>query len=734
MRTPLLAFSISLCLALPARCSPLWKYFSVDGRSQVNQGIDRTESCNVSGRQSYALPNRSFGWAAISCDGRWVVLVNNWEMIRFDRGQESCRAPIPLALLGRLAGGWVSEDGSVCYLETSSEDLWCWRPGGGCSQVEESQLPQILAQPGVSPDAALRIAVQHRVSLPAQTVRAWHQQRVDPYPTFTGTELASMPHPLQAYDAWKGGATHEVIRGHFVTPWNVGGKPAILAFWKACGRHLPRRLITEPEWQQLERAIDAPGSDTVSIIQMLAWGGRVRLTPRIAAALASAMKDERTEGLSLGDVLALGCAERPEKVLEHLSWRGSQADEEDDNWDSYILLFQHIDCPAAVPGLIRLVSSPDHSIAARRALWHQLRVDLGSDPSAWEAWVRQAHHGVEERGRALLASGDPAGLLWLGRSDSEQVASAQGQPRLVAVVGVPEWSQNPWVRDSRVGIGELGRFGWAQPAQNWCWEGRTGTPCHPLPRPAFIAQVEADTGRVTAYPRQAFDGMALPTGERPGFTWSPDPRGAYQLGPARLRASLDSPTYLVIEPANVPHPVEPTSWERRSEIGARLNIHLEELAVPPGPGLDLAAASQGELLLLDPESLTARHTLHGLGRVSGLAFDPSGRHLAVLCPKELRVYDLQPRLGWTPTDRQLLSELWTGMRLQGGGAVALSPDEYWNRVRTWERTTGCSWWDGQPPLPRRKLPISAESAAGIGSLALLVAVLWFYRRQRSLRE
>ena len=74
-------------------------------------------------------------------------------------------------------------------------------------------------------------------------------------------------------------------------------------------------------------------------------------------------------------------------------------------------LFTGIDCPAAVPGLIRQLAVAERNSLVRKALWRQLRVDLGPEPRAWEDWLSRSHHDPAEGGQALLQAGDPSGLL-----------------------------------------------------------------------------------------------------------------------------------------------------------------------------------------------------------------------------------------------------------------------------------------------------------------------------------
>jgi hypothetical protein len=148
----------------------------------------------------------------------------------------------------------------------------------------------------------------------------------------------------------------------------------------------------------------------------------------------------------------------------------------------------------------------------------------------------------------------------------------------------------------------------------------------------------------------------------------------------------------------------------------------------------LAIGTENELVLLHLPDLKVEQIIRGLGPVNGLAYSPDGSLLAVALQDEIRVY--QTKTPW-PTqegqDPQLLSELWTGMRLSGGAAVRLSEAEFKQRLARWKSETGSDWWDGCPkPVSqpgRAELPPLALAGLAV-SASFLGYSLWQRRRSR----
>ena len=147
----------------------------------------------------------------------------------------------------------------------------------------------------------------------------------------------------------------------------------------------------------------------------------------------------------------------------------------------------------------------------------------------------------------------------------------------------------------------------------------------------------------------------------------------------------------------------------------------------------LAVGGENELVLMHLPDLKVEQIIRGLGQVNGLAYSPDGSLLAVALQDEIRVY--QTNSPW-PTqegqDPQLLSELWTGMRLSGGAAVRLSEAEFKQRLARWKSETGSDWWDGCPkPVSQPELPPLALAGLAV-SASFLGYSLWQRRRFRPL--
>ena len=106
VRTFLLCF---LCLQRPCWGTFVCPYSSTDGASMVTvfvSGGFSLSSVQVNGPRNYPLPGGWWDWTGITCDGSKVALVSKWELAFFTQGEESSRALLPLALVGRVQGGW----------------------------------------------------------------------------------------------------------------------------------------------------------------------------------------------------------------------------------------------------------------------------------------------------------------------------------------------------------------------------------------------------------------------------------------------------------------------------------------------------------------------------------------------------------------------------------------------------------------------------------------------------
>lgn len=156
---------------------------------------------------------------------------------------------------------------------------------------------------------------------------------------------------------------------------------------------------------------------------------------------------------------------------------------------------------------------------------------------------------------------------------------------------------------------------------------------------------------------------------------------------------------------------------------AELDDALHRLGVDPnflgelklyamhGPGLELASIIQ--YYQSRPELL--EHALgvrKGASRTLPFWFKDAaaGRQKALTLLAdfpEIPVWDLDPPQNFMldEQDRQLLTELWTGARLQDGMAVPLSAPEFWSRSRRWKS----NWFEGPRPVKS-----NGTHGAGIG--------------------
>lgn len=98
--------------------------------------------------------------------------------------------------------------------------------------------------------------------------------------------------------------------------------------------------------------------------------------------------------------------------------------------DDHVLeLFSRVSSPAAIPSLLRSVSSE----AGHRALVHQARVDFGEDRKAWDDWYRDYRSRAGHPRSALHRSDPSSELLWKGALQQLTPASLSNQMRLHAL-------------------------------------------------------------------------------------------------------------------------------------------------------------------------------------------------------------------------------------------------------------------------------------------------------------
>jgi hypothetical protein len=572
---------------------------------------------------------------------------------------------------------------------------------------------------------------------------------------------------------------------------------------------LPSWLVSEKDLVTLQKAV---GSDTVrlrTLLKMHALRPDLAISPELVdlvEQVTKRCKKDSDEGRSLIVYLAEAGVE-PEKLVELLY-------PEFTDLEGLLDYYAYQPCLEAVPALINLL--PKSEVAVRRALYRQLRVDLGADPAKWRAWIAKPHHEPVERGKQLLLNGDAGGLLWSARGSDLSVLSNGALPRLVQRISAQQVGEL-WVDAGRVGRKDV----WA-PQRDWCWELSTGKSLWPIPermdtyfrgisrpsgellleydsgaKPQAVwqqngkfqhlaipeAKREADVNKLIAEQNfdppdihtEARDSLFYQTGQCPGLSLSDYKNKEGQRlfdtgmigrlsrdGRWRALALMGSPggganswsdeTFLTLWNTSlrrldlelqVPCRVTMSLMSTARSMSAHcfspdsrwLAIAADKLTLVSTEGdaphtvatqaikarslafqpkaERLAAGTENELVLMHLPDLKVEQTIRGLGPVNGLAYSPDGSLLAVALQDEIRVY--QTKTPW-PTlegqDPQLLSELWTGMRLSGGAAVRLSEGEFKQRLARWKSETGSDWWDGCPK------PVSQPGRAEFPPLAL----------------
>lgn len=90
-------------------------------------------------------------------------------------------------------------------------------------------------------------------------------------------------------------------------------------------------------------------------------------------------------------------------------------------------------------------------------------------------------------------------------------------------------------------------------------------------------------------------------------------------------------------------------------------------------------------------------------RGSWSQFSSDHRFLSVFQKRDTRIYELERTSSLVPPEGQrLLTELWTGCRLQGGIAVELTPRQYQLRLDQWREQAGSDW--ALNPVWNRRAP------------------------------
>lgn len=147
--------------------------------------------------------------------------------------------------------------------------------------------------------------------------------------------------------------------------------------------------------------------------------------------------------------------------------------------------------------------------------------------------------------------------------------------------------------------------------------------------------------------------------------------------------------------------------QRLASLGKRRSA----LCFSPDGRLVALAGNQGiEVVAIGDGQTRSTLPLRDFPRAA--TFSPDGRLLAALSERGVSVWELDPpELSLQGEDTQLVTELWTGLRLQGGLAVPLSPQEYASRVERWG-----NWFQG----PRAPSPDNLQGLESlIGGLGVL---------------
>lgn len=133
----------------------------------------------------------------------------------------------------------------------------------------------------------------------------------------------------------------------------------------------------------------------------------------------------------------------------------------------------------------------------------------------------------------------------------------------------------------------------------------------------------------------------------------------------------------------------------------------------------LAVASDRGVEVLDTVTLRVQAVVPSPGFWT-VTFSPDNRYLALSTEDAVEVWELHPDFSLEGQDPVQVTELWTGLRLQGGMAVKLTPEQFWARERRMS-----SWFYG-PAVPRR----SWENPAAVLALTLLGLAWLAIRRFR----
>ena len=181
-------------------------------------------------------------------------------------------------------------------------------------------------------------------------------------------------------------------------------------------------------------------------------------------------------------------------------------------------------------------------------------------------------------------------------------------------------------------------------------------------------------------------------------------------------------------PSSAPTPLHLTNWSG-GEVSLPSEVHCDRLHGFSPDGRYLAVSETNVLKILEVATGEVKFSLCISAKAVDLSQD--GRYLAVHDGRFVKVWDLESPPVDLVQDQQLVSELWTGLRLQGGAAVPLTPEQYRQRLRRWQQEAGLAWFDSPGGLTRLRIP--GIWWYPLTCLALLLTALFVLRRSRSRR-
>lgn len=666
-------------------------------------------------------PERIF----VDDEGRFVYLAGQRLELHEGKSGRLLREltlPGTVLWLEGVRDGWFAA-GSRLLLETELERVLSWSlDDGSWRWLEASELPALVRR-GEHPRAALRLAAVHRLPLDA--------------PGAGGPEA-------DAY-AWR-------LRGDLKARARLG-----LVDLQDEGSLL---LLLGSEEENLQR-LEAGGPQAEAAAAALGAMRSCRAVPALTTRATHDYWSERSLILILGDDAAPILARRPKSNLA---------------WD----FFSRVHYPPVVPALIEQLP-PHPRSELLQALKFQTRTDL-ADPQAWKAWLLESQRKTGlERGRALSAHGERSGPLWLARTAGD-VSALTATPRLIGVFPARKTENVSLVQ------GVLRRLDGRADDDVLSWDVASGEVRSRLPRKysdRFTfhqgddgdALLVDDGERIEAWYRGkswsirsgimavSRNGLWATLTPGPGYlvadrlmslrsekVWplKETSRGRFTDDSRWLLVPLtdvrgEEPVFDVssddsqlLEPDHSPFLPRFSPDGRWVLRGEKRGITVQDRQGRPQGGCEgwllgcrpdssLAAVGDGRTVALrELPSLRERGRVPLTG--SSVTFSDDGRYLALVGWDDcIRVLELNPR-GWgAPDDPQLLSELWTGLRLQGGSAVEMTPEEYLQRLQRW----GPGWTWGPPPPTeawRQAAAAAVQSCLGVLGIVVLAGAAWFFRR------